>query len=501
MKSQTKAYEQSKKSEVEPASRSVGSVRSDSLGSRKDRNKSWTRRAFIMGTAMTGCSLLATRRVAAQSSIPQEGVADGRQDRGPRYPLQVPTETPASLGLLTCAPAFVNLGDGKLRAVLAYNGRFPGPTWIARTGDQIIVTLQNGLSEETITHWHGMAVDYWNDGGPRLAIGPGQSYNYNFPIRQRAGLNFYHPHPHMLTGKQVCLGLAGAFIIRDAEEDALQLPAGAYEVPLIIRDASFSNKGDLAYNPTMAGFNGKFPLVNGTLRPMLNVDQGWYRFRVLNGANARVFRLALSNGAPFTVIGNDGGLLRSPATVSEMELGMGERVDLLVNFSALGGGQSVTLRCLNARWDLIQFVGTGAPGFSYSPPATLSTIQALVGPSQPTRIFSFDGMSRINGQQYDLYRIDFQVPFGVTERWRFKTGGNAPHTVHVHGASFQVVSRTGGRARLFDWEGGWKDTVLLNDRETCDVQIRFDGYRGLYVIHCHQLEHEDMGMMSNFEVV
>jgi len=456
-----------------------------------------TRRKFLRAVlASAGVSAMASISLPVQVA---EGSAKKHSDTW--YPLQIPDETPANLPLLTCAPAFVDMGDGKLRGVLAYNGQFPGPTWIARTGDTVTVRLQNGLSEETITHWHGLVVDYPNDGGPRLSIGPGEYYDYSFPIRQRAGLNFYHPHPHMLTGKQVCLGLAGAFIIRDAEEDALTLPSGPYEVPLVIRDASFDNKGNLAYNPTSSGFSGKFSLVNGTLNPKLNVDQGVYRFRVLNGANARVFRLALSNGAPFIVIGNDGGLLPSPVTVSQIELGMGERLDLLVDFRALGGGQSVRLRCLAAKWDLVQFVVTGVPGVAYSPPAALSTIESLIGPSQPTRTFTFDGMSRINGQQYDMNRIDFQVPFGVTERWRFKTGGNAPHPVHVHGASFQVVSRIGGRGKVFVWERGWKDTVLLNDKETVDVLIRFDGYRGLYVMHCHQLEHEGMGMMSNFEVL
>jgi blue copper oxidase len=135
---------------------------------------------------------------------------------------------------------------------------------------------------------------------------------------------------------------------------------------------------------------------------------------------------------------------------------MGERLDLLVDFKPLGAGQSVTLRCLTAKWDLIKFVGTGAPGVAYVPHATLSTIAPLVGPSQPTRTFTFDGMSRINGREYDMYRVDFRVPFGVTERWRFTTGGNAPHPVHVHGATFQVVSRTGGRGKLFPWESRWK---------------------------------------------
>jgi FtsP/CotA-like multicopper oxidase with cupredoxin domain len=110
-------------------------------------------------------------------------------------------------------------------------------------------------------------------------------------------------------------------------------------------------------------------------------------------------------------------------------------------------------------------------------------------------------MSKINGKLYDMHRIDFSVPFGKTERWRFRTNGNAPHPVHVHGASFQVVSRTGGRNRLYPWEAGWKDTVLLEDRETVEVLVRFDAYKGVYLMHCHKLEHEDMGMMSNFEVV
>lgn len=416
-------------------------------------------------------------------------------------PLPVPDEVPASLPTLTCAPASVDMGDGRLRGVLAYNGQFPGPTWIARTGEQVTTTMINGLNEPTITHWHGLVVNAANDGHPRYAVGPGGTHTYTFPIVQRAGLNFYHPHPDLLTGKQVCLGLAGAFIIRDDEEDGLSLPAGPYEVPLHLRDASFDSAGNLVYSPTSSGFKGKVPLVNGTLNPALSVDRSVYRLRVVNGANARVFRLALSDGSPFTVIGNDGGLLGGPVTVSEVLLGMAERLDLLVDFGKYSAGQTVSLQCLSARWNLLQFRVTGIGGMAYTPPSHLSYVERLSGPSQPTRTFTFDGMSRINGKIYDMDRIDFTVPFGTTERWRFKTGGNAPHPVHVHGASFQVVSRTGGRGRLFPWEGGWKDTVLLNDKETVDVLIRFSTYRGLYLLHCHQLEHEGSGMMANFEVV
>ena len=304
----------------------------------------------------------------------------------------------------------------------------------------------------------------------------------------------------MMTGEQVAMGLAGAFIVRDSEEAALGLPSGKYEVPLVVRDASFDKSGNMTYTPRNGGFLGNTPLVNGTLSPKLDVDSGHYRFRVLGGANARIFGLALSNGAPFTLIGNDGGLLQTPVPVTQIDLGPGERVDLIVDFRGLAAGSSVMLRDVRSGWDLLQFVGTGATGVTWTPPAQLSIITPLPSPVR-TRDFSFDGMSRINGKVYDLDRIDFLVPFGETELWRFKTAGNAPHPVHVHGASFQVVSRAGGRGQLFPWEQGWKDTVLLEDGETVEILIRFDAFRSLYVIHCHKLEHEDAGMMANFEVV
>jgi blue copper oxidase len=345
-----------------------------------------------------------------------------------------------------------------------------------------------------------MIVDHPNDGHPRQAIPPGGTYSYNFPINQRAAMNWYHPHPHMLTGEQVALGLAGAFIVTDTIEDALGLPSGAYEIPLVVRDAAFDLAGNMLYKPRTGGFLGDTPLVNGTLNPKLDVDTARYRFRVLNGANSRIFALALGNGAPFTLIGNDGGLLETSVPVLQVDMANGERVDLIVDFRGLAVGSRVMLRDLRSGWDLLEFVVTRSVNDTSTTPTALSTISPLSGPVR-TRDFSFDGMSKINGRLYDINRMDFQVPFGQTELWRFSTSGNAPHPVHVHGASFQVQSRRGGRGKLFPWEQGWKDTVLLEDRETVEVLVRFDAFRGVYLIHCHKLEHEDMGMMANFEVV
>jgi len=452
------------------------------------------RREFL-GMALGSAAALATQGRLARA---MEALA---RDVAPvRHPLYLPPTLGPSALSLAASPAIVDVGGGQLSPVLAYNGLFPGPTIRARKGDGVSIRLTNGLSDVTTVHWHGMVVPTSADGHPRDAVAPGNSYTYEFPVVQRACMNWYHPHPHMLTPEQVAYGLAGAFVVTDDVEAALGLPSGSHEVPLVIRDADFDSRGDLVYKPRSSGYLGKVPLVNGTRDPKLEVDTALYRLRILNGANGRVFRLVLASGAPFTLVGNDGGLLASSAQVPGIMLGSGERLDLLVDFRGATVGDRVMLRCAKARWNLLEFVVARRVDVPGSIPTTLSTIRKLSNPVV-TREFSFDGMSRINGREYDIDRIDFHVPFGQTELWRFTTGGNAPHPVHVHGASFQVKSRSGGRGRVFPWERGWKDTVLLLDGETVDVLIRFDRYRGLYLMHCHKLEHEDMGMMTNFEVV
>jgi FtsP/CotA-like multicopper oxidase with cupredoxin domain len=403
-------------------------------------------------------------------------------------------------GALTVAPTEVDLGGGQMSTVWTYNGHFPGPTLQAWKGDTAAIHLYNGLDDETITHWHGMIIDHANDGHPVFAFDPGAGpFAYRFPIEQRATLNWYHPHPHEKTGEQVAMGLAGAFIIRDNEEAALGLPSGAREVPLIIRDARFDKSGNMLYKPRSGGFEGNTPLVNGTLDPTLSVDAAVYRFRILNGCNARHFRFALSDGTPFHLIGNDGGFLDRRVDIDEILLSNGERLDLLVDFRGRAG-QALMLRDLKAGWDLLEFTVDNDVTDGTVIPTTLYPITPLDNPVRE-REFSFDGMSKINGQLYDMHRIDFRVRLGDTELWRFTTNGNAPHPVHVHGAYFQVISRSGGRGELYPWESGWKDTVLLEDGETVEVLIRFDVHKGMYLMHCHKLEHEDMGMMANFEVI
>ena len=462
---------------------------------------SLTRRRFLQGIAATVATAGAAGFCPVSYAAKGGGGGGGGGGTVTRNPLKIPPIVSPTSYALQAAPATVDIGGGKLSNLLAYNGQFPGPTFRANTGDSANIAFSNGLVDETTVHWHGMLVPTAADGHPRDVVMPGGSYNYQFPIVQRACLNWYHPHPDMMTGEQVALGLAGAFIINDAEEAALGLPSGCYEVPLVIRDTKLDRNNNLTYSAKSSGFLGTIPLVNGTLDPTLDVDTAIYRFRVLCGSNARVFKLVLSNGAQFTLIGNDGGLLSSAVTIGQIEFSPGERLDLLVDFRGLAVGTKVLLQDQNSGWTLLEFnVTRQVNAGGVIPTGTLSSIVPLSNPIL-TREFSFDGMSRINGNVYDINRIDFQVPFGQTELWRFTTGGNAPHPVHVHGASFQVVSRSGGRGVLYPWEQGWKDTVLLQDGESVDVLVRFDAYRGLYIIHCHKLEHEDMGMMANFEVI
>jgi len=470
-----------------------------------------SRREFVRTAALTGGSLSIGGIVSAcgvdnHHHMPTEpAFAAGGGQAAARSPLRIPASTTPGGFVLRAAPGTASIVPGKSTPTWMYNGQFPGPTIVAGSGTRATVTFENGLPQPSITHWHGLLVDSPNDGHPRQVVGPGGSYSYDFPVNQRAALDWYHPHPHMMTGEQVYRGLAGALIVRDAVDTGLAgnplgLPVGGYEIPLIIRDASFDSRGNFQFSNKSSGFWGNTPLVNGTLAPYLDVSRGVYRFRLLNGCNARVLRLALTNGATFTLIGNDGGLLDQVYALSEITAAPGERFDVLVDFRSLGAGGTVMLRDADAKWDVLEFRGTGAVGAGTLPTGALSTIPALASPATSRR-FTFDGMTRINGKVYDISAIEFSVPFDVTERWTFVTNGNGPHPVHVHGVVFQVQSRTGGRGRVYEWERGWKDTVLVHDGETVEVLIRFTAHRGLYIMHCHQLAHEDAGMMANFMVV
>ena len=448
-----------------------------------------------------------------------------------------PVVSPEGL-TLTARRATAEIARGVSSPILTWGDGPVGPTIEARTGQRATIVMRNELDEPTIAHWHGLRPPEAADGHPRLQVGQGERYAYDFVVREPAGLYWYHSHAHARTAPQVYLGLAGLFVVRDDEEEALDLPSGARELALVLQDKHQDQAGHLEYAPAghdlMEGFLSEGPFVNGVRLPRIEVEASRYRLRVLAAGNARIFRLGLSSGAPLTLIGGDAGLRDTPVELAWIDLGTGERADLLVDFSGLRPGAALRLRSLGfqspggmgmgrgmmgrgrmmmgggaqlaqgAELDLAEFVVTAEGRESAPVPPRLVRFDRIDPASaQRERVFRFDSrmmMHTINGRTFEMERVDERVRFGATEVWRFINDGPFPHPVHMHAVHFQVLSRTGGRALVFPWERGWKDTVLVFPGETVDVIARFDGHRGMFLLHCHNLEHEDMGMMMNFQI-
>jgi FtsP/CotA-like multicopper oxidase with cupredoxin domain len=403
------------------------------------------------------------------------------------------------------------------------------PTLRLQTGDTAHIRFENNLPEPSILHWHGMLVPDSADGHPRFAVPTGGKYQYAFPVINRAGTYWYHAHPHGRTGLQVYRGMAGLLIVEDTHEQMLGLPTGKHELPVIIQDKRVGSNGTFEFEPAMSeqveGYFGDTPYVNGTRIPYMGVESTTYRLRLVNATTSRILRLEFSNKMPFTLIGGDGGLYPEATTLTTMDLGTGERVDLLVDFSKIPEGQKVMLHS-------VEFASPAQmpkmPGRAGSIPQgselklvefeVLKTVKpepwkpvpfpkvAKIDPSKSvkSRTFSFEsqGMKHtINGRAYDMNRVDETVKYGTNEIWTFVNNSPFAHPVHMHAVQFQILSRQGGRARLFPWEQGWKDTVLLFPGEKVSVIAAFDRNRGRFLMHCHNMVHEDMGMMMNFDIV
>ncbi|WP_198243835.1 multicopper oxidase domain-containing protein, partial [methane-oxidizing endosymbiont of Gigantopelta aegis] len=229
-------------------------------------------------------------------------------------------------------------------------GSYLAPTLHLQTGQKVRIYLRNNLPAETILHWHGLHVPSKMDGNPMYAIHHGDSFIYEFEILNRAGTYWYHSHTHSVTAKQVYSGLAGLIIVNDPEEQALSLPKGAYDVPLVIQDRSFDSNNQLHYSnhmmQRMHGFLGNRIMINGEPDFVLPVENRSYRLRLLNGSNSRIYKLAWDDGSPVTLIGTDGGLISAPKTLPYIMLAPAERRELWVDFSDKPVGTELTLRSI-----------------------------------------------------------------------------------------------------------------------------------------------------------
>ncbi|MFG1920349.1 multicopper oxidase family protein [Cryptosporangium sp. NPDC048952] len=426
--------------------------------------------------------------------------------------------------------ADVEMLPGVRTRILGYDGVFPGPTVESRTGRRTVVRHSNQTDVPTVVHLHGGHTPAEHDGWPTDLVLPQNNAahhhdhhpghvtrgrrDYVYPITQPAATLWYHDHRMDFTGPQVYRGLAGFHLIRDDVEDALSLPGGDREIPLMIADRAFDADGALKY-PAMAhddfveGVLGDVVLVNGAPWPELEVDAARYRFRILNASNARRYQLTLDQGATFVQIGSDAGLLAAPIEHTAVTIAQAERFDVIVDFSAYRPGQVITMR------NALGSAGTGqvmrfrvarkARDDSVIPtqladvePLRRGTVERQFAFSRGTVPDGLGGQRKgwvVNGKPFDPSRVDATPRLGDVEIWTLST--DLHHPVHIHLSPFQVLSRNGRPPG--DLDAGWKDTVDLRPAETVEVAVRFTDYRGRFLLHCHNLEHEDMTMMSTFE--
>ena len=439
-----------------------------------------------------------------------------------------------------------------------YNATSPGPTIVARSGEPLLVEWANELPHQhllpidhtlhgaeadkpdvrAVVHLHGGRTGPESDGYPENWITPGQSATSYYPNQQEAATLFYHDHAMGITRLNAAAGLTGVYLIRDNFEDELNLPKGAYEIPLVIFDRSFRPDGEIYYPvsgktgaPWVSEYYGSAILVNGKIFPYLEVEPRKYRFRLLNSSNGSFYRLIFSadqsftsEGITFHQIGSEQGFLEAPAQINMLIIGPGERADIIVDFSG-HTGREIFLRTHVAM--VMQFRVSGK---KTADPSSLPVKLRPVPPIPPsaavlTRELTLaDHQNRLgrsnimllNGAHWNMPVTEKPV-LNSTEIWSFLNLTDDSHPIHLHLVRFQILDRrpfdlavyqltrkvvfTGPPVALTPNELGWKDTVRVDPMTVTRIIVKFEGFAGRYVWHCHMLEHEDNEMMRPYEVV
>ena len=394
----------------------------------------------------------------------------------------------------------------------------------------------------TCVHLHGGKNPSKDDGHPEDWFVPGQSRVCTYPLQQEATALWYHDHAMGLNRLNMYAGLFGMVLVRDSVEDALNLPSGKYEVPLLLSDRQLTADGQLLYpdsgdpeHPWVPEFLGGFILVNGKVRPYFEVEPRLYRFRLLNAANSRFFALSLTNHQPFHQIGTDQGLLAAPVKLTSLDFAPAERADLLIDFSQAAGQK---LHLINGAFEILEFRVAEETSRSQPPqpqlavahvdsiPPILRTIDRIPESCAiTTRAITLNEYrDKIgNSMLMLLNRKHWHEPvtetprLNTTEIWEFINLTEDLHPMHLHLVRFQILDR-----RVFDVfayqndqgvhyvgpvvlpkpnELGWKDVVQCPAAMITRIIVRFEGYPGKYLYHCHILEHEANDMMRPFEVI
>jgi spore coat protein A len=439
-----------------------------------------------------------------------------------------------------------------------YEGACPGPTFEVRREQPILVEWVNGLPQRhlltidhtlhgaekdkpevrTVVHLHGGRTPPDSDGYPEDWFVPGKSATCYYPNRQEATALFYHDHAMGITRLNAVAGLTGLYLIRDELEDSLRLPAGPHEIPIVLFDRSFHKNGEVYYPvsgnpaaPWVSEYYGSAILANGTIFPYLEVRPRKYRLRLLNASNGSFYRIAFSpddsvasDSVEFVQIGSEQGFLEAPAIMSTLVIGPGERADLVVDFSGRRGRQ------LFMRTDAAVFMqfrisaqksedspelpATLRPRFRMSESSATKTRELTIADYQNR--LGRSSIMLLNGAHWDMPLTEKPV-LNSTEVWSFINLTDDSHPIHLHMVRFQLLDRrpfdlavyqltgkivfTGPSISLRAGELGWKDTVRVDPLTVTRIIVKFEGFIGRYVWHCHMLEHEDNEMMRPYEVM
>jgi spore coat protein A len=447
--------------------------------------------------------------------------------------------------------------DLKPTRLWAYGSSSPGPTFEARSGQGILVEWANELPTQhmlpidhsihgaeadkpevrTVVHLHGAKAPAESDGYPENWYVPGKCAVYHYPNRQDAAMLWYHDHALGINRLNIFAGLFGAYLLRDDFEDSLKLPSGKYEIPLVVYDRIFDLEGQLNYpvsgtpkSPWTPEVFGDALLVNGKLFPYLDVEPRPYRFRTLNGANARFFHLSLSNGQTFHQIGTDQGLLPAPVETKGVILAPAERADLVIDFSSSAGEQIIlkndSVNVMQFRVAKTQSIGGNSSQDRNALPSALRPVakmpESAAVKARMLTLVEVDDLAQrpvamlLNNTHWNMPVTENPV-LNSTEIWNLINTTDDSHPIHLHLVRFQILDRrsfdiaaywTTGKLNYFGpaippdpSEAGWKDTVRADPAMVTRIIIRFEGFTGRYVWHCHILEHEDNEMMRPYDVI
>lgn len=443
-----------------------------------------------------------------------------------------PTITGTTFNLTLAKSSKQFFKSGAATTTYAYNGQnIWGPTLIMNKGDNVQINVTNGLNDTTTVHWHGFHIPAKMDGGPHQKIAPAATWSPNFTIMNNASTYWYHPHLHEKTFEQLTMGAGGLIIIKDAAEAALNLPRtyGTDDIPLVLTSRRFNS--DNSFDVTSHAY-GDYALVNGTLSAQVSLPQQYVRFRILNAETERAYNLGFSDNRTFYVIGNDGGLLNTPVSVTRLVMGVGERYEILVNLGNDAVGSNIALKAYNTKqafgfpgaepassgefgsllnnkdFQLLR-INVTAPTASAvtSVPTTLAnstywkasdattSITTAINGGQGGSAFYFDN------NYYNYNTFNHTIPLNSIVNWSFSGGNIFGHSIHIHDVQFNIVSRSQGTIAAY--EKGWKDTYFIHLGETVSVVAKFDDFADTtspFMYHCHFPNHEDAGLMGQFIV-